>query len=764
MKKLVLTLAMVLISVGVFAQTNMVANKIDKEALLSKQASTALMSKVIQSPIKKSYAENTYPLCDFSDATAYTFGTTDKHTSLVEFELLNTDLDINTWWTLRYWRSSPGTTPADFATWVDGFEPNANPWIPMDITNGFAGINQTQQQATEFIEAYVKLNNPITTNGRSLDIHFVQVLASLHNYDQYFLDWSTDPNFAVGSYDSVAFNIKNIDGVTGDYYGSSALYGRKVVNIPTGTSICNIATTGQQIYVRFRLCNLTASQYNGGYQWFLDNISYAWAPDNRIEILSYYIADGYRKVPSILEPESFRSVATIQNTGSADATNVRLVNQFYSVAQAGDTPVFTKITEGTSDTLATMKNEIYADTVRNAVGTIIAIDHIRYHQMIVSDYAVSQPGNEVAGYAYTADVMYTINGEEQAENLDTSYYYIAGEDGARSHCYTWQKDIGVLYEGASGVWNYYYPTSTSYGQGTEPSTDGYRLCIAYTKYTNKINTPVYAAGVEVVPGLDSCEAGAVIRASLWKLNAYATTMDERIIEVTDASNNPLVSEEHVVATAELNNNATPGYSADDPREVFHEGNYNTIFMPFTYDEYALEDSSTYYACYTKVGSNGKFYVAKDPDALNSYSYGSIWSILIWSPSLAGSQTQYDWGYVWSTQNYSKGSVPAIRLIVSDIANSSINNVATEATSSMVAYPNPAADRVTLSYTLNQSGNVNITVTDIMGRVVLMENQGKKEAGFAYKTSINTSNMNNGTYFYTVEVNGVKSTDKLVVNR
>ncbi len=762
MKKLVLVFAMMLGSVGVFAQLdNISAKMINKNDLLTFKAQSEMMNKNVHcSPILKSYADNTNALCDFSDASTYTLGQTARHSSINEFVLLDNTLDIEEWWTLRYWRTSTGTSVADWQTWVDSFEPNENASIPMDINNGFVGINMYTVEQTATIDAFIKLNNPILTNGSSIDIHFVQVLQCLGNRDQYFVDWSTDPEFAAGSYDSVAFNINGLDGYTYDSWASTNLYGRKIVNIPTGTSNCNVATPNQQVYIRLRVYN-PAGNYNMCLQWFVDNISYAYAPEERIEALSYVIADGYRKIPSILEPEGFRSYAVVQNTGSATATNLRLVNSFYSLSQSGSGDVaFNFLDSASTATPITLANKITVDTNGNAY---------RYEYVTVDTNSIPQPGDVAGAYAYTADVYYTIEEQGQAVeksiNVDTAYYYISGEDGARSNHYTWQKDMGIFLERYSGVWDYYWQQTGVYSQGEVASSNGYRACVAYTKYTNKINTPVYAAGVEVVPAIDSCEAGASIKASLWYWNGEATTWDEAIIEALDDQEMPIESYEHNVLAAELNN----GQIADSI-ERFEDGDYNTIFMPFTYQGFQLADSTTFYACYTKVGSNGKFYVAKDYDLWTSFSFSSPYSILIWSPTSAMASTQYDWGWYWPTQRASSGSVPAIRLVVSDIINdapeppSSIENVKADATSDMQVYPNPATDKVTLSYTLTQSGDVNITIMDVMGRVVMSENQGKKEAGFAYRTNINTSNMSNGTYFYTVEVNGAKSTNKIVINR
>jgi hypothetical protein len=80
------------------------------------------------------------------------------------------------------------------------------------------------------------------------------------------------------------------------------------------------------------------------------------------------------------------------------------------------------------------------------------------------------------------------------------------------------------------------------------------------------------------------------------------------------------------------------------------------------------------------------------------------------------------------------------------------------------YPNPAINTTSVNYTLNQSGNVTLKVTDLMGRTVLTMNEGNQNAGISYKANVDVSSLNNGTYFCTLYVNGAKSTSKFVVNR
>jgi hypothetical protein len=85
-------------------------------------------------------------------------------------------------------------------------------------------------------------------------------------------------------------------------------------------------------------------------------------------------------------------------------------------------------------------------------------------------------------------------------------------------------------------------------------------------------------------------------------------------------------------------------------------------------------------------------------------------------------------------------------------------------STLNAYPNPANNSTTITYSLNKSGNVNIVITDIMGRTVKTMEQGSQVAGTSYNVNLNTSDLANGTYFYTLSVDGERQTKKFVVNR
>jgi len=87
---------------------------------------------------------------------------------------------------------------------------------------------------------------------------------------------------------------------------------------------------------------------------------------------------------------------------------------------------------------------------------------------------------------------------------------------------------------------------------------------------------------------------------------------------------------------------------------------------------------------------------------------------------------------------------------------------TEFVSDLKAFPNPATDMVTLEYNLIASGDVNITLSDITGRVI--ENKiFKNQPNGTFRMDFNTGNYADGIYLYNVNVSGQNHAGKIIVN-
>ena len=77
-------------------------------------------------------------------------------------------------------------------------------------------------------------------------------------------------------------------------------------------------------------------------------------------------------------------------------------------------------------------------------------------------------------------------------------------------------------------------------------------------------------------------------------------------------------------------------------------------------------------------------------------------------------------------------------------------------------PNPASDQVAVGVISNVNASVTITMTDMLGRVVLNE---PWEMSIGYNTQkFDLSNMADGAYLVTIFSDNVKTTKRLVITR
>jgi hypothetical protein len=82
---------------------------------------------------------------------------------------------------------------------------------------------------------------------------------------------------------------------------------------------------------------------------------------------------------------------------------------------------------------------------------------------------------------------------------------------------------------------------------------------------------------------------------------------------------------------------------------------------------------------------------------------------------------------------------------------------------MGVFPNPANAEANVTFSLNNTADVNVTVTDLSGKVVYAENLGNVAAGTT-EVSLNTAALSNGVYMVNVAADNAVSTEKLVVRK
>lgn len=583
-----------------------------------------------------------------------------------------------------------------------------------------------------------------TTDFNTVDVVFNQYTQRF-NSDRYFIDYSTSSNFT--TYDSIEFNIKGVELESND-----DVYGQKIVTLPVAKSVDKAA-----LYIRFRyVCAEIDPQQPAGYCWVIDEVNVYDGPEYRMNVISTshrYAA--YGVVPEGIALDSVYFKAKIENTGgntlynayveelAHHATNYEFPNVFGSV-------ISSFVNQSTPQNITT---ETRVDTVTDQSGSIEGYD-IRRHLEIETVGARLYNG-EAGLYGLSTGVKYLQSVDSTNYQVlpmqDSIYYRVSPMPASTDPVGTarWASDADVLIEGYSWGYGLFEGYLTDQAPGARVA--GFEVC-------NRFVTPIdldtndnaiYAKGVELVPAADSCDAGARIQVSLKYFDNEATTMDAAIVPANVQSNATVITEG-------LNNGV---FTNPDRREW--STTYNSVYLPFVEENVKLLPGQWYYACY-KLLEDGRFYVARDDkDWFPTYNTDDWWSKIVLTP---GEESEGSpWGMPFGSR-YSSNNNPMIRLMVSKNPLS-ISGV-TPATPSfnLNAYPNPAQNETTIEYALTSNANVYITVTDIMGREVVRLNEGNKAANTVNRVSLDTKNLNNGTYFYTINVNGVKETKKLVINK
>jgi hypothetical protein len=77
------------------------------------------------------------------------------------------------------------------------------------------------------------------------------------------------------------------------------------------------------------------------------------------------------------------------------------------------------------------------------------------------------------------------------------------------------------------------------------------------------------------------------------------------------------------------------------------------------------------------------------------------------------------------------------------------------------YPNPFNSTSTITVNLEKSANLSMVVTNMVGQQVMSFNRGQVAAG-TYFFQVNSTNLTDGIYFYTVKADNSSVTKKMVV--
>lgn len=624
------------------------------------------------------------------------------------------------------------------------------------IGDGFALISPldvyyADGSNTKTYNTVVRITEPIETTGfNTVDVVFNQYTMRFNN-DRYFIDYSTSPTFA--TYDSLEFNVKGLE-----LTSNEMTRGPKIVTLPVASTVDQTA-----LYIRLRYkCNLGQTDLPSGYRWMFDEVRVYDGPEYRINVISTNHNDAaYGVVPAGMAMDTMQFLAVVENTGGNSLFSAVAEERYHNATDYVFPNDFGSFLDhvNVSATPQTLTTVVRIDTTLNSnTGAIEAVDNRRHVEI---EARTARPYNQNAGlYGISSGVKYleTATGTDYntLPMADSLYYRVSEMPGlAELGTARWASDVDVLIEGRA--WAYGFEGGYISSEAPGSAVAGYEVCNRFMTPSDLPLNTYFAKGVEVVPAADSCDAGLSIQVSLKYMDFNAPSVDEFVLPYL-MNNAPILSEVVEVEAENLNNGIFT-----NPDRTEYTTVYNSVYVPFTQSNIVLEPDNWYFACY-KLLDDGRFLVARDDkDYLPTFKQADQWTQTVMTP---GEESEgYAWGYVFGDW-LSKNSQPMIRLMVSKNPRqpASINSINNVAAFNLNAYPNPAQNETTIEYTLNTNSNVVITVSDIMGREIVRFNEGAKAANTISRVALNTANMNNGTYFYTINANGIKETKKLVINK
>lgn len=153
-------------------------------------------------------------------------------------------------------------------------------------------------------------------------------------------------------------------------------------------------------------------------------------------------------------------------------------------------------------------------------------------------------------------------------------------------------------------------------------------------------------------------------------------------------------------------------------------------------------------------------------AQNSYRYDMRYSPQYGMlPSAAGADTYYECNGTAGKQagadseNFLQNWAIWAKVTVDGVGINETPNTGISLSQNM---PNPANNSTTISYSLANAGSsVVLEVYDVTGQLVQTVDQGNRAAG-AHQVELSTANYAAGVYFYTLNVDGIKVTKKMVI--
>lgn len=185
----------------------------------------------------------------------------------------------------------------------------------------------------------------------------------------------------------------------------------------------------------------------------------------------------------------------------------------------------------------------------------------------------------------------------------------------------------------------------------------------------------------------------------------------------------------------------------------------TSVMSITLNVLANDSISFYRSVSSEQGYDFlRFYI--DNVAMDSWSGVEAWGREAYAVS-AGSHT-FKWEYRKDQVVDDNMDCAWVDNVVFPAFDNSIGIVENNTAFGFGLYPNPANGPVSINYTLDQSADVAISVTDAQGRLVQVVQQNSSMSAGVQRTTWNSEGMAAGIYFINLTVNGSTQVQRVVV--